>query len=535
MGSKYDIEKFTGSNDFGLWKVKMRAVLVHNKCVEALKGAQMPASLSDAEKADLNERAVSCITLCLRDKVLREVARETNVAGMWAKLESLYMTKSMTHKQFLKQKPYFYRMVESKPITEQLAEFNKIIDDLTNIDVSLEDEDKVLHLLCTLPKSYESFKDTMLYGKETAVTLEEVQSALRTKELTKFKDLKVEDGGKGGSRGRRARAKGGHKWNCFHYQKKGHFKRDCPELKDKNGSVHVVDGSSGDENYETAEALVVSSWESEESETLDSGGSHDVLELWDVGVVSDQVEWLCKLQGGVHRGSTEFETLVEEFHLKVEDFQLEVEASNSETREGETTLTLGYQEGDREESGSVAPKWYDCEDLVGYVPIEAEEVQNLLTNFREAIGNTDSRTWELVGLLEVVGHKESSLLELEQQPKIPRMVEDKQVFESTEGIPEFEEGVVKLVGLSKRPMIVGCKRIFRRTSLITPGAEEVAVSLVGATKNPMVVGGKTFMRAEGIPRDEEVEVQLVILARVVGSKWKRSRFKCDLNLANDLE
>jgi hypothetical protein len=86
---------------------------------------------------------------------------------------------------------------------------------------------------------------------------------------------------------------------------------------------------------------------------------------------------------------------VEEFHLEVEDFQLEV-ASDSETIGGETTLTIGYQEGDMEKSDSVAPKWYDYEDLVGYVPIEAEEVQNLLKNFREAIRNTDSRTWELV-------------------------------------------------------------------------------------------------------------------------------------------
>jgi hypothetical protein len=30
MGSKFDIEKFTGSNDYGLWKVKMRAVLIQN-------------------------------------------------------------------------------------------------------------------------------------------------------------------------------------------------------------------------------------------------------------------------------------------------------------------------------------------------------------------------------------------------------------------------------------------------------------------------------------------------------------------------
>jgi hypothetical protein len=30
--------------------------------------------------------------------------------------------------------------------------------------------------------------------------------------------------------------------------------------------------------------------------------------------------------------------------------------------------------GDKEESGIVAPKWYGYEDLLGYVPIEAEEV-----------------------------------------------------------------------------------------------------------------------------------------------------------------
>ncbi|MCI56912.1 glutamate receptor 3.6, partial [Trifolium medium] len=58
MGSKWEIEKFTGSNDFGLWMVKMRTILVQQKCVEALKGfAQMPAHLSAEEKTEMNDKA----------------------------------------------------------------------------------------------------------------------------------------------------------------------------------------------------------------------------------------------------------------------------------------------------------------------------------------------------------------------------------------------------------------------------------------------------------------------------------------------
>jgi len=98
----------------------------------------MPAHLTPAEKTEMNDKAVSAIIMCLGDKVLREVARETNVVSMWNKLDSLYMTKSLAHRQCLKQQLYFYRMMESKPIMEQLTEFNKINDDLANIDVNLE-------------------------------------------------------------------------------------------------------------------------------------------------------------------------------------------------------------------------------------------------------------------------------------------------------------------------------------------------------------------------------------------------------------
>jgi len=122
----------------------MQAVLTQKKCVEALKGeAAMPANLTQAEKREMIDKAKSIIVSCLRDTVSRDVAREATVTSMWAKLKSLYMTKSLAHRQLLKQQLYSFKLVESKSISEQLAEFNKILDDLANIEVNMEDEDRL--------------------------------------------------------------------------------------------------------------------------------------------------------------------------------------------------------------------------------------------------------------------------------------------------------------------------------------------------------------------------------------------------------
>jgi len=58
------------------------------------------------------------------------------------------MTKSLTHRQFLKQQLYSFKMVESKTIMEQLVEFNKIIGDLENIKLRLEDAGALMVWCC---------------------------------------------------------------------------------------------------------------------------------------------------------------------------------------------------------------------------------------------------------------------------------------------------------------------------------------------------------------------------------------------------
>lgn len=76
----------------------MKALLAHHNLGDALK--TLDASASDADKTkkiEQLEKAHNMIIVCLGDKVLREVTREKNIVDVWARLDSLYLTKSISN------------------------------------------------------------------------------------------------------------------------------------------------------------------------------------------------------------------------------------------------------------------------------------------------------------------------------------------------------------------------------------------------------------------------------------------------------
>ncbi|GJU00321.1 hypothetical protein Tco_1110659 [Tanacetum coccineum] len=179
-GAKFDIEKFNGTGDFGFWRIKMLALLIQHGCEAALE--VLPADMKAEAKAELNKKAHSAVILCLDNKVLREVIAKTTAVGVWSKLETLYMTKSLANKLYLKKKLYTFYMPTRRKIFEHIDEFNIIVFDLANIEVKFEDEDLALLLLTFLPASYEHFANTLLYRRE-ALTLEDVMATLNLKEI----------------------------------------------------------------------------------------------------------------------------------------------------------------------------------------------------------------------------------------------------------------------------------------------------------------------------------------------------------------
>ncbi|KAL8508188.1 hypothetical protein ACS0TY_018681 [Phlomoides rotata] len=103
--TSFDIEKFSGKTDFGLWRIKMKALLVHQGLADALKddssSDEEESSSAAAERAKMMEKAHSAIILCLGVKALREVSKESTAKGVWDKLESLYMVKTLANRLYM--------------------------------------------------------------------------------------------------------------------------------------------------------------------------------------------------------------------------------------------------------------------------------------------------------------------------------------------------------------------------------------------------------------------------------------------------
>nr|GEV94970.1 retrovirus-related Pol polyprotein from transposon TNT 1-94 [Tanacetum cinerariifolium] len=211
MVTKFDIDKFDEKISFAIWKVHMQVVLTHHGYKKALRGiAHKPQSMSDEDWLELDKKALATIQNFLTHEVLREVIHETTVAGT--------------------------------SVQDHFDEFNTILIDLKNLDVDIDDEDKAVLLVISLPASYKHFKEIMVYGNRETLWFDDVKSDLLSKQ--KYDDdVEPESGeglvarGQSSDRGESSNKKTSitisWKYSNKSCKKLGHIISDCYKLKNK--------------------------------------------------------------------------------------------------------------------------------------------------------------------------------------------------------------------------------------------------------------------------------------------------------------
>ena len=118
-------------------------------------------------------KMASTIQLCLTDEVMYNVMDEETTTKSWSMLEILYMTKKPLQQAISQEITICATHNGGTSVVEHLNLFNKVISELLAVDVKIDEKDKALILLSSLPESYDHIVTTMLYSKETLI-LEEV-------------------------------------------------------------------------------------------------------------------------------------------------------------------------------------------------------------------------------------------------------------------------------------------------------------------------------------------------------------------------
>ncbi|KAG7533290.1 Zinc finger CCHC-type [Arabidopsis thaliana x Arabidopsis arenosa] len=288
MGSneqKFDIPKFDGKGDFGLWKFKVRYrlelqgleyTLKETKTVLTSEQTSTSATPIDSGKgvADVktetekvefdpakDKRARTVISMSLEDVPLRKVMNELTALGVWKALERDYQSKSLPNRIYLKQRFSCFKFEEHKSIEDNSDVFLKLVDDLASLSISISNEDQAIQILSALPEPYESLRDTLRYGarKSQSLTIDDVTNAAYLKEIELKQKVKSKENSEGlfVSRGRSENSnngQGGSRYEskdkrsksrqrnqpkareCWICGKEGHFKVDCPVRKSTNSA-----------------------------------------------------------------------------------------------------------------------------------------------------------------------------------------------------------------------------------------------------------------------------------------------------------
>ena len=130
--------------------------------------------------------------MCVSDSILLNVSGEATTKALWDKLGTLYQSKSLVNKLFLRKKLYNLRMKDGVLVTEHLKAFNTVVSQLAFVDIKILDEDKCISFLCSLPDSWDSLVIT-IGSNATSLQFDEIVSSLLMEEMRR-KNMESQNG-----------------------------------------------------------------------------------------------------------------------------------------------------------------------------------------------------------------------------------------------------------------------------------------------------------------------------------------------------
>jgi gag-polypeptide of LTR copia-type/Domain of unknown function (DUF4219) len=165
------------ATNYAVWKIRMQAYLTHRGWWKVVK-APAPTSV---DGADHDEKALSCLLLCVTDQFLHVISKSKTAHDAWETLKKMHQSKTLARRLQLRRELTSLRM-GSESITAYFARARAIHDSLLEIEDSVSTNDLVCSLLAGLPRAFDTVVTFLSAPSEKDKELEDVYSQLLNEE-----------------------------------------------------------------------------------------------------------------------------------------------------------------------------------------------------------------------------------------------------------------------------------------------------------------------------------------------------------------
>ena len=231
------IAQLNGKN-YATWKIQLRMTLLKEGLWGIVNGSvDVPNDTAALHKYRAKkDRALAIIVLAVEPSLLYLLGDPQEPQLVWEKLQQQFQRKSWCNKLVLRRKLYNLKLKTDGDIQSHIKQMLEIFDELSIIGDPMEEEDRVVHVLASLPEPFEMLV-TALEANEEVPKLEIVTERLLNEER-KIKERKEKEEEKPrqyvndalAARFERHRSPP----KCYNCEKVGHIARNCNEIRTSN-------------------------------------------------------------------------------------------------------------------------------------------------------------------------------------------------------------------------------------------------------------------------------------------------------------
>jgi hypothetical protein len=213
------------TNNWGTWSFRMKNYLISKGLGGCIDGTGTTAG------SERDQKALSHIALHVKDHHIATISACTTAKAAWDALKALHQAKNMARRQQLRRDLTAIRMNDGEPLTVYFNRAKTMWQDLVATGDTLTESELVWIVLNGLPKEYELMVTIFEAGDARDLNMDATLAKLLPVDakITRV----IEDEGKafygGGAAGTGRHVNDSRE--CWHCGKKGHIKRNCPQLQ----------------------------------------------------------------------------------------------------------------------------------------------------------------------------------------------------------------------------------------------------------------------------------------------------------------